>query len=571
MGSSRLYWTPFALWEQARRAGVRARDGLALRLVRFAPPATGFVLQPEPRLNGHPARGTQLLAGNHLVAGRVIERGGTPLWELDAPMLAAELHGFGWLDDLAMIDTGEARAASQEWLFDWIERFDRGVGPGWEVDLTGRRIVRWVHHAILILTRQPPERSRAFFRSLGRQARFLERRWHSARPGLPRIEALTGLVYAGLALEGLGHVRHPALQALGRECARQVAGDGGMASRSPEALTEAFIALSWVNLAVSQAGHSLPPDILRALDRMAPAIRALRLGDGQLARFHGGGEGLPERIDQALADSGNRTPARPEGAMGFARLSAGGTLVILDAGRLPPPGQSDQAHASTLAFEMASGRQTVLANMGPALHFGPEVRRAARASAAHSTVVVDRLSSSRFIADGIVGRTFGQRLIAGPTRVTCERDHNEHGVALQAEHDGYRRAFGLLHERQIAILHGGGEVQGRDVLYCAGANDNERLRAAVERSAHGHLGIRLHFRAHPDVDLSLDLGGRAASLKLPNGETWLLRAPGVELSLQAASYLERGRLRPRATKQVVATLRMTDYEGVVNWTLTRAG
>ena len=38
---------------------------------------------------------------------------------------------------------------------------------------------------------------RPIYRALTRQTVFLSRRWKAAAPGLPRFEALTGLIYAG--------------------------------------------------------------------------------------------------------------------------------------------------------------------------------------------------------------------------------------------------------------------------------------------------------------------------------------------------------------------------------------
>ncbi|MEO0761567.1 MAG: hypothetical protein AAFZ09_07140, partial [Pseudomonadota bacterium] len=46
------------------------------------------------------------------------------------------------------------------------------------------------------------------------------RRWRSAGPGLPRIEALAGLIYAGLALQGMERHVDPALSALTEDLAR---------------------------------------------------------------------------------------------------------------------------------------------------------------------------------------------------------------------------------------------------------------------------------------------------------------------------------------------------------------
>ena len=43
---------------------------------------------------------------------------------------------------------------------------------------------------------------------------------------------------------------------------------------------------------------------LQAIVRAVPMLRPLRLGDGGLGRFHGGGAGSAQRIDQALAELG---------------------------------------------------------------------------------------------------------------------------------------------------------------------------------------------------------------------------------------------------------------------------
>ena len=81
----------------------------------------------------------------------------------------------------------------------------------------------------------------------------------------------------------------------------------------------------------------------------------------------------------------------------------------------------------------------------------------------------------------------------------------------------------------------------------------------------------LHFHAHPEVDTSLDMGGQAASLRLPGGQVWVLRADGAdEVTVRDALHLERGRLQPRATQVVVVSFVVDEYESAVNWTLTRA-
>ena len=144
---------------------------LAMWRARRAAPARGFVSQPEPRSMGLYARGRQLVAGNFNFAGQVIESPDTAIWDIGLEDLAAaeEMHGFDWLDDLAALGDAGARARAQDWTWGWMARFGAGKGPGWSPDLTGRRLIRWINHALLLLSGRDRVQSDAFYRSLSAQ------------------------------------------------------------------------------------------------------------------------------------------------------------------------------------------------------------------------------------------------------------------------------------------------------------------------------------------------------------------------------------------------------------------
>ena len=107
-----------------RAAQVRFFNRVHARLAARSRSATGFVSQPEPRTVGFFARGRQMIAGNLMFAGYLVEAPGVMLWTLDTPdeSFADELHGFAWLDDLAAVGDAKARALAQSWLWGWIER-----------------------------------------------------------------------------------------------------------------------------------------------------------------------------------------------------------------------------------------------------------------------------------------------------------------------------------------------------------------------------------------------------------------------------------------------------------------
>ncbi|MEO5620443.1 MAG: heparinase II/III family protein [Cypionkella sp.] len=543
---------------------------LAMWRARRAAPAKGFVSQPEPRSIGMYARGRQLVAGNFQFAGQVIEAPGAAIWDIGLADEAAaeELHGFVWLDDLAALGDAGARARAQGWVWDWIARFGGGRGPGWTPDLTGRRLIRWINHAILLLNGQERTASERFYRSLSAQVVFLSRRWKHAAAGLPRFEALTGLIYAGLALTGMEARVLPAVAALAEECGREVEGKGGIPTRNPEELLEVFTLLTWAEQALSEAGHVPPPALVRALERMAPSLRALRHSDGGLARFHGGGRGAEGRLDQALAQTGLR-PGPGTGqqlAMGFARMAEGRTSVIVDAASPPDARAGMAAHASTGGFELTSGRRPLIVSCGSGAPFGSDWRRAGRATASHSTLAVDGYSSSRLRAGD------GREVLVDRAEVTALQQASlPEGLHLYMAHSGWSATHGLTHSRDLLLTHDGRRFAGEDALVAQTFAEQARFEQLLSEGRMAGVGFAVRFHLHPDVDAVVDLGGTAISLALKSGEIWVFRHDGgAALTLEPSVYLEKGRLRPRPTRQIVLSARAMAPQTRIGWTLAKA-
>lgn len=553
-------WTRWMNRYQARRSA-------------YARPAAGFVSQPEPRTIGRVARGRQLSAGNFLFAGHMIEAPGVLIWDLDPPdgLFEEELHGFTWLDDLAAAGDFKARQAAQDWTWGWIDRFGGGSGPGWTPESAGRRLIRWINHALFLLNGRSRDYSETYYRSLAQQTIFLSRRWRSAAAGVSRFEALTGVIYAGLALIGMEEHVTPAVTALAKACDDEIDALGGIISRNPEELLEIFTLLNWACSALTEAEQPPPPEVINAIERIAPTLRALRHADGGLARFHGGGRGLDGRLDHALASSGVRTPPGPGLAMGFARLSAARTSLLIDVAAPPHgPGQIG-GHASTLGFELTSGRRPLIVSCGSGVPFGPDWARAGRATASHSVLEIEGYSSARFGRTKRIGGQPTDILTDVPRDVRMRQSADSGGTGLIAGQDGYAKTHGLTHVRTLDLSTNGRNLAGDDTLATISDEDNKTFDRAMTKVKLQGVPFHIRFHLHPDVDAEIDMGGTAVSLALKSGEIWIFRHDGVaKMTLQASVYLEKGRLKPRATKQIVLSAMALEYATRVRWTLAKA-
>ncbi len=552
---------------------TRWLNRLHARAASLSRPATAFSTTPEPRTIGTFSRGRQITGGNFLFAGYLVQAPSTVIWDLPMPDAAfeGELHGFTWLDDLAAVGDQHAVKRAQEWTHEWVRRFGRGSGPGWTPDLTGRRLIRWINHAILLLNGQESQVSAAYFRSLASQTIFLSRRWKAASSGLPRFEALTGLIYAGLALSGMDRHVGTATRALARECRTEIDTEGGLSTRNPEELLEVFTLLNWAAVALQDAGRMPAAAHLQAITSIAPVLRALRHADGGLARFHGGGRGLEGRLDRALASAGVRGAPHHERAMGFARIAHGRTTVIVDAASPPKPESSANAHASTLAFELTSGRRPLIVNCGSGATFGKNWRRAGRATPSHSTLGIEGYSSSRLGSAGVVLGRKAELLLDAPDDVKFERVEVEGGTRLVIGHNGYQKSHGLTHVRTLHIGYEGRELKGEDVLVALNPADKRRFDTAFDKSKFEGIPFSIRFHIHPDVDARLDMNGTAVSMALKSGEIWVFRHQSrCDLDVESSVYLEKSRLSPRATKQIVLSGAAMEYATHMSWSLAKA-
>ncbi len=227
---------------------------------------------------------------------------------------------------------------------------------------------------------------------------------------------------------------------------------------------------------------------------------------------------------------------------GFQRLQAGRSVVLVDCGVPPPAGIDRLTHAGTLSMEMSVGRERLIVNCGAFPAGSGQWRDAARATAAHSTLVIADLNSSELKPEGL-----GRR----PTVVEVQRQEANGAHWLEASHDGWKKLFGAVHRRRLYVAESGEDVRGEDVV-----------------EAPNPQPFTLRFHLHPDVNASLQQDGEAVLLRLRSGGGWRLRADGARMSLEEGVYL--GGHEPRRSEQVVLT-GYADGPQQVKWAISKVG
>jgi uncharacterized heparinase superfamily protein len=503
-----------------------------------------LVIAPQDLRTADATRASEIYSGRFVFAGKVVICEARSPFEVTPPSddWAAGLFGFGWLRHLRAAESGITRANARALIDEWISLTSAHDPVCWRPEIMARRIISWLTQAALVLDDSDVRFYRRFLRSLTRQVRQLRHVAADARDGVPRLQAVIALIYAALCMQGQARHVRPATKRLTDELERQILPDGGHISRNPNALVELLIDLLPLRQLFTSRNISPPPALLNAIDRMMPMLRFFRHGDGYFALFNGMGPTPTDVLTTILAyDDARGAPVANAPHSGYQRLDAAGTVVLMDTGRPPPLAVSQEAHAGCLSFELSTKLNRIVINCGLPATSRESWRQVARATAAHSTVTFNDVSSARFVESGSIKRMLqGMPIIGGPDKIEVTREVRSDEIVLRASHDGYVESFGVVHQRTLVLATDGQRLDGEDVFTPTGA---DALAAGRDQFA-----IRFHL--HPAVKANRLTDSHGAMLMLPNKEVWTFSAYEDRIDLEESVYLA-GNDGPRRTVQLV--------------------
>ncbi|PLK27899.1 heparinase [Novosphingobium sp. TH158] len=515
----------------------------------FAKPARERLLaSAEDPLAGDKVAGTALRAGHFLLHGVKL-----PISQADfggiarmAPPMERYVHSFAWLADLEAAAPREqclpvAERIMEAWLTANPKEPKRPAKAGlWTVDSAGTRLLSWLVHAPLVLSGDKASRARAMAAITG-HARWLDRHVERGEDLLARFAGWCAITAAGLLLSDGKPRRLFGEAGMVRAIGEMVGDDGGVLSRSPLCQIEAIELLVRLG-ACYKAVKREPPEAIAAMQSMlVPPLLALTHGDGSLGSWQGGWAIGAEQLSRLIEASGARTrPLRDVRQWGYQRVVAGKSVLQFDTA--PPPLSRHSRHgcASTLAFELSHAGQRIIVNCGGAAAAGglipARLDAGLRATAAHSTLVLDDSNSTAVLIGGKIGSGVNE---VDVERRTLEGERGSGATRIEASHDGYAGRYGLVHRRILILRDDGSELRGEDLLV-----------PAKGKGSRGKVAFAIRFHLGPNVEVRLTEDRQGAGIALPDGSYWQFRSGGGEVSIEDSLWADHHG-RPVAIQQLV--------------------
>lgn len=494
---------------------------------------------PADPLPGDEARGTAIRIGKFHFQGMEQSIATIDYDRLALPPAFADyIHRFDWLRDLAAaVNRGEgaplASAIAEKWL---AANGERPRMPAWRIDNSAWRFLNMASAAPYLLTSTDPVYRSKILSHFARTARHLDQSAARATGPFDKVCGWAGVIAAALLLPEGKARRVMGEHSLESALAELVFPDGGVVSRAPLQLMELIALLSMLRQCYIARQEAVPAFLADTLGRNIPALLGLTHADGGLGAWQGCGHIGAERIEALVQASGVRArPLRQALDWGYQRVSAGQAVLLVDAGPPPHAKQALVGCASTLALEFSFGRQRIFLNCGGAGLAGAGIAaalaRGLRTTAAHSTLCVDDSNSTALLAKGQLG--------AGVIDVELERRDIDKATRIEANHDGYARAYGFVHNRVLILRSDGMELRGEDTLL-----------PHAKYKGREDVAVHLRFHLGPDIELLLAEDRRSIVMRMEDGSSWTFLTALGTIEVDESLWVDENG-RPHPTRQLV--------------------
>ncbi len=519
-------------------------------------------------LEGDKVAGTAIRAGHFLLNGAklaISQADWSGVARMTAPM-ERYVHGFTWLADLeASAPREQCAPVAERIIGTWLSANTKMPSkPGkvglWSVASGGTRLLSWLTHAPLILAGDKGVRGR-IMASAADHARWLDKNVGRGEDLLAQFAGWCGITAAGLLLSGGKPRRLFGEAGLVKTLGELVGDDGGVLARSPLAQMEAIALLVRLSACYRAVDRDPPAVVDSMLALLVPPLLSLTHGDGSLGSWQGGWAVGAAEVAALIEASGVRTrPLRDARQWGYQRVVAQKAVLQFDAAPPPMTRHARSGCASTLAFELSHAGQRLIVNCGGAAASGglipPRLDAGLRATAAHSTLVLDDSNSTAVLINGKLG--------PGVTEVEIERrtvpgDRGSGATRLEASHDGYASRFGLIHRRILILRDDGSELRGEDLLV-----------PAKGRGGRGKVSFAVRFHIGPGIEARLTENRQGAGLALPDGSYWQFVSSGGEVSIEDSLWADKHG-RPIAIQQLVMQGLVSRGGGNFAWLLKKMG
>ena len=424
-----------------------------------------------------------------------------------------KLHSFFWLFS---IDLKSSKKITQSIIEKWISKNKNYNNKNWEIDTLSKRVISWISNTKLTYEDASESYKSNFNFLIKKQINHLINEINRSELVDDKMIGCTAIVMAGLSFKDEKFMSY-GLNLLKKISIFSFDNTNFPKSRSIRQLVFYLKYFILIRELLKESQNEIPDYLNEKIFYLGKAYDFI-YGSTKLSYlFNGNHETTQTDFNNYLKLRGYKFKSQSNEIGGYAILKKKDLSIIMDIGNVPEKKFSSSFQSGPLSFEFIYKEEKLISNSGYFQNNKHQLNNISRSTAAHSTLVLDNTSVSKFKKN-----KFGKYSIENTYKIFNKKISNHKDLwILSSSHDGYQRRYGLVHNRELEFYPDKNILIGRDKL----------IKKKSCRST--NFDIRFHLSTSTKVSKTQD--GKVILIEL-NNSGWKFTCNDYLIDIETGLY-----------------------------------
>ncbi|MDA8537978.1 heparinase II/III-family protein, partial [Candidatus Pelagibacter bacterium] len=387
----------------------------------------------------------------------------------------------------------------------------------WEIDIMSKRIIAWISNSKLTYEDGGVVYRNKFNNIIKKQVNHLINEIEKDKWVDDKMIGCAAIILAGLSYEDKKIYLSSGLNLLRKIIKFSFDSNGFPKSRNIKQLNFYLKYFVLIREWLKESQNEIPEYIDENIYYLGQAHAFIWQNNKKDFLFNGNNESNNEEFDHYLKRLGYNFKNKITELGGYAVLNNKKIALIMDIGASPDKKFSSNYQAGSLSFEIMSGDKKLITNSGYFQNFKNKFNLLSKLSAAHSTLVIHDVSSCKFtnILDSSSKISQGLKIIK--KNIVFEKNYWK----ITAEHDGYLKQFGIIHNREIEFYPEHMQFIGHDRL--------------IFKNDITSLNFEIRFHLEPNIKVMKTQDSKSILIDL-YGEGWKFTSKDNKIDIDKGLY-----------------------------------
>ena len=366
------------------------------------------------------------------------------------------LNNFFWLYS---IDLKSSKETTQSIIEDWIDKNKDYNFRSWEFDILSKRIISWISNSKLTYEDGDENYKKKFNFFVRKQVNHLRNETNRSKLVDDKLIGCTAIILAGLCYQDDSYLSN-GLELLKKFINYSLDNESFPKSRSFRQLVFYIKYLVLIRELFKDSQKEIPEYLDEAIYYLGQAYKLFLQDTNKSLLFNGNNEMDNNEFDNYLKNHDYKFNSKKNEIGGYVYLKNNKNLIIFDTGSPPEKKFSQNYQSGTFSFEFFYLDSKIITNSGYFQKNKHQLNSISRSSVAHSTLIIDNNSISKFSRD-----RFGRDYTDSSLKIFDKKILFEKKFwNIEASHDGYLKNYGVIHNRKLEFFPENFLLKGTDTL-----------------------------------------------------------------------------------------------------------